>query len=101
MARIKLHHRFLPLIAILFTVVASLQTGFAQDSPQYIQFLEQNSMLFQADQEASNISGMGVQWQHHFSDSEPAQLVKKASVWLLYYPGSVITQPNQSVLGLW
>jgi trehalose synthase len=103
MARIKLHHcfRILSLIALLFTVIAGLQTSFAQDSPQYIEFLEQNSMLFQADQEASNVSGMGVQWQHHYSDSEPLQLVQKASVWLLFYPGSVITQQNQSVLGLW
>jgi maltose alpha-D-glucosyltransferase/alpha-amylase len=58
-------------------------------------------MLFQADQEASIISGEGVQWRQHYEDPEPAQFVQKASVWLLYYPGSVITKPNQSVFGLW
>src|SRR5437868_7238071 len=103
MPHIKQHHRFriLALIIILFTAIAGYQTSFAQDSPNYIDFLEQNSMLFQADQEASTISGMGVQFRHHFGDPEPAQFVKTASVWTLYYPASVITKPGQSVLGLW
>jgi trehalose synthase len=103
MPRFKQQNRFraLAVITILFALLSGLQIAFAQDSPDYIEFLEQNSMLFQAEQEAAVISGEGVQWRHHYEDPEPAQFVQKASVWLLYYPGSVITKPNQSVLGLW
>jgi len=103
MTKIEFHYRLLrvALFFMLCFAVAGQQHSFAQDSPDYIQFLEQNSMLFQSDQEASTISGEGVQWRQHYEDPEPAQFVQKASVWLLYYPGSVITKPNQSVLGLW
>jgi trehalose synthase len=97
----KLRSRFLALIAALLLCAVGHQLSFAQDSANYINFLEQNSMLFQADQEANTISGMGVQFQHHFDDPETSQFVQTASVWLLYYPGSVITEPGQSVLGLW
>src|SRR5258708_25834543 len=78
---------------------SSHQISFAQDSPNYIGFLEQNSMLFQAVQEASLISGEGVQWRHTYGNPQPSQLVKTASTWLLYYPRSVITPADQSVLG--
>ena len=104
MPRIKKHHRFrslalIPaLLAVLCTVFAGNQLIFAQDSPEYIQFLQQNSMLFQAEQEANTISGQGVQWRHTYDNPEPKQLVDTASVWFLYYPASVITAPNQSVL---
>jgi trehalose synthase len=67
----------------------------------YIQFLEQRSMLFQAEQEAGKISGEGVQWRSDYGQPEPTQLVKTASVWLLYYPGSVIPKPGASVIGTW
>jgi trehalose synthase len=103
MTKIDFRCRLLSVAAICMLCfgIVSQQPSFAQDSPNYIDFLEQNSMLFQADQEASTISGEGVQWRQHYEDPEPAQFVQKASVWLLYYPGSVITKPNQSVLGLW
>jgi len=103
MPHLKLHYRFrfLALIAFLCVAVAGQLTSFAQDSPDYIQFLEQQSMLFQADQQADKISGEGVQWRNTYGMPEPTELVKTASVWLLYYPGSVITKPNSSVLGTW
>ena len=103
MRKIKLHCRLLTLamIGFLWISFAGHQVSFAQDNPDYIQFLEQHSMLFQADQEAASISGQGVQWRNAYDQPEPSQFVQKASVWLLYYPGSVITKPNQSVLGLW
>jgi trehalose synthase len=97
----KLRSRFLALIAALCICFVGHQVSFAQDTASYINFLEQNSMLFQADQEANTISGRGVQFQHHFDNPETGQFVQTASVWLLYYPGSVITKPGQSVLGLW
>jgi maltose alpha-D-glucosyltransferase/alpha-amylase len=107
MSHIKLHYRFRSraLITVLCTVFCAVfagrQTSFAQDSPDYIKFLQQNSMLFQAAQEADKISGEGVQWRHSYGTPEPSQLVSTASVWVLYYPGSVITKPNQTVIGTW
>ena len=103
MQHIKLHHRCpsLALIAIVCAVIAGRQTTFAQDSPDYIQFLEQNSMLYQSEQEADLISGQGVQWRNHYETPEPNQLVSKASTWFLYYPASVITKPNTDVIGTW
>ncbi len=89
----------LALLTVFCTVFAGRQISFAQDSADYINFLQQNSMLFQADQEATTISGQGVQWRHTYDNPEPKQFVDTASVWLLYYPASVITAPNQSVLG--
>jgi maltose alpha-D-glucosyltransferase/alpha-amylase len=71
------------------------------DSPDYINFLEQQSMLYQADQEADSISGMAVQWQDDYSLPKPAQLVKQASAWFLYYPASVITKQGTSIIGTW
>ncbi|MCU1313841.1 MAG: trehalose synthase, partial [Acidobacteriaceae bacterium] len=96
MQHIKPHHRCpsLALIALICAVIAGRQTTFAQDSPQYIQFLEQNSMLYQSEQEADLISGQGVQWRNHYETPEPNQLISKASTWFLYYPASVITKPN-------
>ena len=90
-------------IAALSVVAFVCQAGWSQTPPSqsYINFLEQQSMLFQADQEANKISGMAVQWQDDFSQPKPAQVVKQASVWLLFYPGSVITKSGASVIGTW
>src|SRR6266566_4089860 len=103
MPHIKLHHPFrsLALLTGLSIFFVGHQISFAQDSPDYIQFLEQNSIRFQADQEAAKISGQGIQWQHSYGTPETSQLVNAASVWFLYYPASVITPPNQSVIGTW
>jgi trehalose synthase len=70
-------------------------------SPNYINFLEQQSMLYQADQEADKISGMAVQWRDDYSTPKPDQVTKQSSVWLLYYPASVITKQGTSVIGTW
>jgi hypothetical protein len=43
----------------------------------------------------------GDQWREDFGLPEPLQLLQTASVWLLYYPGSVITKPGASVIGTW
>ena len=86
---------WLTLLAFVCTVASPYGRPQAIDtnSPAYINFLEQNSMLFQADQETANaVSGMGVQWHSDFSTPKPTQLAQQAPVWLLYYPGSVITK---------
>ena len=103
MQHTKLHHRCpsLALIAVVCAIIAGHQTTFAQDSPEYIQFLQQNSMIYEADQEADVISGQGVQWRHSYQTPEAGQLVTKASTWFLDYPASVIPKPNTSVIGTW
>ena len=107
MFRVTPYRRFrmLAAIAAVCTVAAGYQTSWAQQAqapaPDYINFLEQNSMLFQADQEADKISGMGIQWHDSFGQPKPTELVQQASVWLLYYPGSVITKQGTSVIGTW
>ena len=42
-----------------------------------------------------------MQWREDFGAPEAGKLVRLASVWLLYYPGSVITKPGESVIGTW
>src|SRR4051812_13390023 len=73
----------------------------AGDAASNIQWLEQRSMLFQARRQAQRLSGNGKQWQHAYGDPQPREAVKTASVWLLNYPGSVITRPGKSVLATW
>lgn len=87
----------------LAVLLGGARPGWAQQAPtqDYLNFLEQSSMLYQADQEADKISGMGIQWQEDFSKPKPQDLVQLASVWLLYYPGSVIPKPGASVIGTW
>jgi trehalose synthase len=67
----------------------------------YVRWLEDRSMLFQAGQQARSISGNAVQWRHAYGEPQPREAVKRASVWLLDYPGSVITRPGKSVIATW
>lgn len=69
--------------------------------PDYIRWLEQRSMLFQAGEMSDLLDGTGAQWRHPYSTPEAAQVVKEHSVWLLHYPGSVITRPGESVIHSW
>ncbi|MDB6091597.1 MAG: trehalose synthase [Gammaproteobacteria bacterium] len=95
-------HRHLRWLALFALCAVAAGNSWSQvPDPKYISFLEQQSMIFQSDQEADKISGMGVQWHQDFSQPKPIQLVRQASVWLLYYPGSVITKPGVSVIGTW
>jgi hypothetical protein len=58
-------------------------------------------MLYQAARHARSVSGSGIQWRHPYADPRPRALVRKASVWLLDYPGSVIPREGQSVVATW
>jgi trehalose synthase len=66
-----------------------------------IRWLEERSMLFQAQAQSARVSGQGEQWQHRYGDPQPQQAVRAASVWLLHYPGSVIVAPGQTVIASW
>jgi maltose alpha-D-glucosyltransferase/alpha-amylase len=97
--------RWLALIASAWVALAmgqaGLQSGRQDDGPEYIKWLEERSMLFQSDKLDERISGEGVQWREDYGRPEPDTLVQAASVWLLYYPGSVIPSPGKSVIGTW
>ena len=102
------HRRVHALTRIAALCLGTAGTGLllAQSTPSpatdpYIEFLEERSMLFQAEQQAEKISGEGVQWRNDYGLPQPTELVKTASVWLLYYPGSVIPKPGASVIGTW
>jgi trehalose synthase len=69
--------------------------------PAYVRWLEERSMLHQAGQQARAISGRGVQWRHPFGEPQPRAAVRRASVWVLDYGGSVIPRPGKSVLATW
>jgi trehalose synthase len=70
-------------------------------SAEYIGWLESRSMLEQSRQLAPLVSGQGMQWRHGYATPQPRAVVRKASVWVLGYPGAVITRPDQSVIGTW
>lgn len=69
--------------------------------PEYITWLEQHSMLYQAAAMAARVSGRPAQWRHAYAQPQPRQVVQRASVWVLGYPGSVITRPGESVIATW
>lgn len=73
----------------------------AQDSAEYIQFLEQNSMLFQASRVAEPISAAGTQWGPEFGTPKPAEARDLASVWMFRYPLSTIPQMGSTVIATW
>lgn len=70
-------------------------------SAEYIEWLESRSMLEQSQQLAHLVSGQGVQWQREYAKPQPRAVVQRASVWVLGYPGAVITRPDESVIGTW
>src|SRR5262245_60117124 len=71
------------------------------DSSAYLRWLENQSMLYQASQVTLGVSGHAAQRRHPYGRPQPREAVRHAAVWLLDYPGSVITRPGRSVLGTW
>jgi trehalose synthase len=70
-------------------------------APEYIDWLERRSMLDQSRQLLPRVSGQAMQWLHEYASPQPRAVVQKASVWVLGYPGSVITRPGESVIETW
>ena len=69
-----------------------------EQSQIYIEWLEKQSMLYNAGILSQSISGQGVQWRHPYARPQTEEIVTRASVWVLGYPGSMITRPHESVL---
>jgi trehalose synthase len=65
----------------------------------YIRWLEERSMLYQAQAVARSYSGNSTQWHHAYGVPEPHAAVSRASVWFTAYPAATITDPaSASVL---
>src|SRR5437763_1350978 len=56
-----------------------------------VRWLEERSMLRQSRDAAAAVSGQPIQWRHRYGTPQPREAARHASVWLLDYPGSVIT----------
>ncbi|HWM69258.1 MAG TPA: maltose alpha-D-glucosyltransferase [Steroidobacteraceae bacterium] len=64
-----------------------------------VQWLEQRSMLHQAQALAQHIAGDSAQWQHPYGVPQPRAASSKASVWFTAYPASTVASaPGASVL---
>jgi trehalose synthase len=92
--------------AMNLVLLASCFPGPALAQPEgeqaaYVRWLEERSMLHQAARHARGVSGSGVQWQHPYAEPRPREVVRRAGVWLLDYPGSVIPRRGESVLATW
>ncbi len=67
------------------------QTPRPAADPAEVRWLEERSMLRQARGAAALVSGRAEQWRHPYATPQPRPAVRHASVWLLDYPGSVVT----------
>lgn len=65
----------------------------------YVRWLRKESMLHNAEQTALAYSGKGSMWQNQFAKPRPRTAVGLTSVWYTAYPASLITKPNESILG--
>jgi trehalose synthase len=69
------------------------------EGPAYIHWLEERSMLHQAQLVAQRYSGSSAQWQHPYGVPQPRATTSRASVWFTAYPASTIAAaPGASVL---
>ena len=65
----------------------------------YVHWLEERSMLHQAQLLARRYSGNSTQWQHPYGVPQPRAASARASVWFTAYPASTISaSPGASVL---
>jgi trehalose synthase len=69
------------------------------DGPGYVQWLEERSMLHQAQALAQRYSGNAAQWQRPYGVPQPRAASARASVWFTAYPAATIAAaPGASVL---
>ncbi|HNM98391.1 MAG TPA: alpha-amylase family glycosyl hydrolase, partial [Marmoricola sp.] len=68
-------------------------------NPAYVAWLEQASMLHDANVIAHQFSGKGSMWQNPYATPNSVAAIESASVWFTAYPHSLITMPDGSFLG--
>src|SRR5215475_5800697 len=70
----------------------------AAPSRSYLHWLEEHSMLHQAQLLARRYSGNSLQWQQPYGQPQPRLAVARASVWFTAYHASTIADaPGASV----
>lgn len=69
------------------------------DNPEYVQWLESESMLADARTFARKFAGEGSMWQNPYAAPDPRAAIEKAAVWFTAYPISMITAPDATFLG--
>ena len=84
------------LLWILFSAAVYAQNPAAE--ADYIKWLEERSMLYQAQELARHYSGSGQMWQHPYALPQPRAAAACASVWFTAYPAATITREGDSVL---
>ena len=64
----------------------------------YVRWLVQESMLYNAKLSARKYSGQGRLWQRPYAEARPHNATAHASVWFTAYPPAIITAQGRSVL---
>jgi len=67
-------------------------------TPEYIRWLEERSMLGEAEKLFPCISGNGIQWDNPYAIPQTEKAVETASVWFTAYPCATITRKGESIL---
>jgi trehalose synthase len=68
------------------------------DNPEYVAWLEAESMLGDARALVVQFAGQGIMWQNRFAEPDPRAAIATASVWFTAYPISLITPGDTSFL---
>ncbi len=68
------------------------------DNPAYVEWLESESMLADAQAFARQFAGQGSMWQNPYAAPNPRSAIDKAPVWFTAYPISMITRPGATFL---
>ncbi|MEO8519600.1 MAG: maltose alpha-D-glucosyltransferase, partial [Dermatophilaceae bacterium] len=67
-------------------------------NPAYVAWLQEESMLGDANVIARQFSGQGSMFQNPFAKPDPRSAIQTASVWFTAYPISVLGKPGSSFL---
>src|SRR5262245_41254617 len=94
-------HRSILRLAAVLLFGAVLAAGPPPMPAAEVKWLEEHSMLRQTRDAAASVSGRPLQWRHRYGTPQPKEAVRHASVWLLDYPGSVVTAKGKSVVATW
>ncbi|MDQ7824090.1 MAG: maltose alpha-D-glucosyltransferase [Candidatus Eremiobacteraeota bacterium] len=91
----------LALLAVTMTATYALSwasPGNDDSGAGYFKWLEERSMLKQAEMLSRQSAGSGKLWQHPYALPQPRKASKCASVWFTAYPAATITSPGKSII---
>jgi maltose alpha-D-glucosyltransferase/alpha-amylase len=76
----------------------SFADGCTAANPLYVQWLEGESVLFEAAELSKKVSGQSAQWNTPYGLPRPLDMVNSHSAWIDTYPQSVMVRDDESVL---